>query len=59
MPALFLTPMKLALAILVYVLFGVVLSGGILLLIAGKPWLFIFALLVYLVSFAKIGCMTH
>ncbi len=51
--------MKLALAVLVYVLIGLVLSGGILLLLAGKPWLFIIALLAYVVAFGKIGCMTH
>jgi hypothetical protein len=51
--------MKLALAVLVYVLIGLVLSGGILLLLAGKPWLFIIAFIAYVVAFSKIGCMTH
>jgi hypothetical protein len=51
--------MKLALAVLVYVLIGLVLSCGILLLLAGKPWLLIVALLAYVVAFGKIGCMTH
>ena len=51
--------MKLALAFLVYVLIGLVLSGGILLLLAGKPWLLIIAFLAYVVAFGKIGCMTH
>jgi len=51
--------MKFAMAILVYVLMGLVLSAGILLLLAGKPWLFIIALLAYIVAFGKIGCMTH
>ena len=51
--------MKFAMAILVYVLIGLVLSAGILLLLAGKPWLFIIALLAYIVAFGKIGCMTH
>ena len=36
-----------------------VLSWGILLLLAGKPWLFIIALLAYIVAFGKIGCQTH
>jgi F0F1-type ATP synthase assembly protein I len=51
-----LAPMKLALAVLVYALIGLVLSWGILLLLAGKPWLFIVAFLTYLVAFGKIGC---
>jgi len=51
--------MKLALAVLVYVVIGLVLSLGILLLLAGKPWLFIIAFLAYVVTFGKIGCMTH
>ena len=49
-------PMKLALAVLVYLVIGLVLSWGILLLLAGKPWLFIVVLLAYLVAFGKIGC---
>jgi hypothetical protein len=49
-------PMKLALAVLVYLLIGLVLSWGILLLLAGKPWLFIAAFLAYIVAFGKIGC---
>ena len=48
--------MKLALAVLVYLLIGLVLSWGILLLLAGKPWLFIIAFLAYVVAFGKIGC---
>ena len=51
--------MKLALAVLVYALIGLVLSWGILLLLAGKPWLFIVAFLVYLIAFGKIGCTSH
>jgi hypothetical protein len=50
--------MKLALAVLVYALIGLVLSWGILLLLSGKPWLFIVAFLAYLVAFGKIGCKT-
>jgi hypothetical protein len=51
--------MRFALAILVYILMGLVLAAGILLLVAGKPWLFIAALVAYVVSFGKIGCLTH
>jgi hypothetical protein len=50
--------MKLALAIVVYLLMGLVLSWGILLLLAGKPWLFIAAFFAYVVAFGKIGCKT-
>ena len=51
--------MKLALAVLLYVLIGLVLSAGILLLLAGKPWFLIIGFLAYVVAFGKIGCMTH
>jgi hypothetical protein len=51
--------MKFALAIFVYLLIAAVLCGGILLLLAGKPWLFIVGLVAYIVAFGKIGCMTH
>jgi hypothetical protein len=50
---------KLALAILVYALIGLVLSAGILLLMAGKPLFLIVALLVFVIAFGKIGCMSH
>ena len=52
-------PMKLALAVLVYLVMGLVLSAGILLLLAGKPCWLIVALLAYVVAFGKIGCLTH
>jgi hypothetical protein len=51
--------MKLAMAVLVYLLIGLVLSWGILLLLAGKPLLLIIALLAYVVAFGKIGCTSH
>ena len=51
--------MKLVLAILAYLLIGGVLGWGILLAVAGKPVFLIVATLVYLVAFAKIGCLTH
>lgn len=51
--------MKFALAILVYLLIGVVLGAGILLTVAGKPWFLIAAVITYVVAFARIGCMTH
>ena len=51
--------MKLALAVLVYLLIGLVLGWGILLAVSGKPLLLIVAFLVYVVAFGKIGCLTH
>jgi hypothetical protein len=51
--------MKLILAILAYLLIAVVLGVGILLTIAGKPWLLIISFLVYALVFAKIGCLSH
>jgi len=56
---LIITVMKLALAVLVYVLIGVVLGTGILLTVAGKPWFLIAAVIAYVVAFGRIGCMTH
>ena len=51
--------MKLILAILAYLLVGVILGGGMLLLMAGKPWLLIVGFVAYVVAFAKIGCLSH
>jgi len=51
--------MKFSLSILVYLLIGFFLSWGIILMIHGSPWLFIASLLIYILAFAKIGCMTH
>jgi hypothetical protein len=45
--------MKLALAALVYLLIALILSVGILLTIAGKPWLLIIALVAYVVAFGR------
>jgi len=51
--------MKFALAILVYLLMAAILGGGILLLVAGKPWLLVIALLAFVVAFGKLGCKSH
>jgi len=51
--------MKLALAVLVYLLISLILCSGVLLLIAGKPWLLVLALVAYVVAFGKIGCLSH
>ncbi|MGO9200208.1 MAG: hypothetical protein ACLQM8_06655 [Limisphaerales bacterium] len=49
--------MKLVLAILAYLMIGVVLGWGILLTVKGHPWLLIAGLLAYGVAFAKLGCL--
>jgi hypothetical protein len=51
--------MKFALAILVFVLFAFFISWGILLLLHGSPWLLIAALAVFILTFAKYGCLSH
>ena len=51
--------MKLMAAVSVYLLIGLVLSWGIMLLLEGKPWVFLAAFLAYVVAFGKIGCQTH
>ena len=38
---------------------ALVLGLGILLLVAGKPWPLIIALLLYIVAFSKIGCLSQ
>lgn len=51
--------MKLALAILVYLVIALILGGGILLLLAGRPWLLIIGAVGFVVAFARIGCKSH
>jgi pilus assembly protein TadC len=49
--------MKLFLAILAYLMIGLVLGWGILLTVKGQPWLLIVGFVVYAVAFAKLGCL--
>ena len=51
--------MKFALAILTFALFAFFISWGIVLLLAGSPWLFIAALGVFIGTFIKFGCLSH
>ena len=51
--------MKFALAIAVFVGFAFFISWGILLLLAGHPWLLICAVLLFLGTFIKFGCLSH
>jgi hypothetical protein len=48
---------KFLLAVLAYVVIGVVLGSGILLTVKGNPWLLIVGFLAYAVAFAKAGCL--
>ncbi len=50
-------PVKFVLALIVYVLMGLVLGLGVLHTIKGSPWLLIFGFLAYALLFAKLGCL--
>ncbi len=50
-------PMKFLMAILVYLVIGLVLGSGILLMVNGNPWLLIVGFLAYAVVFTKAGCL--
>ena len=49
--------MKFVLAILAYLVIGLVFGLGILLTLKGNPWLLIAGFLAYAVAFAKFGCL--
>jgi hypothetical protein len=49
--------MKFLLAIAAFLGLGVVLSCGILLAVKGQPWLLIVAFLLYILAFARLGCL--
>jgi hypothetical protein len=49
--------MKFALAILVYLVIAAILGAGILMLVAGKPWLLIVGAVGFVFAFGRIGCM--
>jgi hypothetical protein len=51
--------MNFALAILTYLIMAAVLGAGILLLVIGKPLLFIVSVIVFIVAFGKLGCLTQ
>jgi hypothetical protein len=51
--------MSLLFAIVVYLAISFVLGLGILFAVKGSFWLLIAAILVYLVAFARIGCLHH
>jgi len=49
--------MKLLLAVIAYLVIGLLLGWGILLTVKGEPWLLIAGCLTYGVAFAKLGCL--
>jgi hypothetical protein len=49
--------MKFLLAVVAYLLTGLVLAWGILLAVKGEPWLLIVGFLAYAVAFTKLGCL--
>ena len=49
--------MKFVAAIAVYLLMGLVLGWGILLAMKGSLWFLIAGLVVYVLAFAKLGCL--
>jgi len=51
--------MKFLWSVFVYLLMGVILAWGILLMMHGKPWLLIAATLAYILALAKLGCLSH
>ena len=51
--------MNFALAILAFLLFAFFIGWGIVLLLAGKPILFAVAMLVFIGTFIKYGCLSH
>jgi hypothetical protein len=51
--------MNFVLALLCFLVFAFFLGWGIVLLMAGTPWLFVAALVVFIVAFAKYGCLSQ
>ncbi len=49
--------MNFLLALIAYLVIGVVLGWGILLTVHGNPWLLIAAFVVYAIAFARLGCL--
>jgi hypothetical protein len=49
--------MKFLLAIVAYVIIGLVLGIGLVMVMKGNPWLFVAGFIAYVVAFGKIGCL--
>lgn len=53
------TPMKLALAMGVLLVWGALICAGLVLAVQGKPWLLIASVAGYGAAFARVGCAGH
>ena len=51
--------MKFAAAILVFALFALLISGGVIELLKGSPWLLLAAMGLFFGTFIKYGCRSH
>ena len=51
-------PMKFLLGILVFVVFTLLISWGIVLMMHGTPWLLVATVALFLGLFAKYGCLS-
>lgn len=51
--------MKLALAVLTYLIMAAILGAGIFLAAVGKPLFLIIAFIAFVVAFGRLGCMPH
>lgn len=49
--------MNFLLAVVAYLIIGLVLGIGMVLVMKGSPWLLIAGLIAYVVAFGKIGCL--
>ncbi len=49
--------MKFYLAIVAYLVIGLVLGWGILQAVKGSPWLLVAGFVAYVVAFGKLGCL--
>jgi F0F1-type ATP synthase assembly protein I len=49
--------MKFLLAVVAYLVIGLVLGWGIWLTVKGEPWLLIVGFLTYALAFARLGCL--
>ena len=49
--------MKLILAVAAYLVIAIMLGWGILSLMKGDPWVLLAGVLIYAITFARIGCL--
>ncbi len=49
--------MKFLLAVIAYLVIGLILGWGILLAVKGNPWLLVVGSVAYVVAFGKLGCL--